>query len=82
MSQPYTPPPSKLTVADLPLGWLPALQEIVVRHGTKLRPSPVRPSIEAWSVGRACWCEIMLPGGGYLFENDAERDLAMRALDV
>lgn len=74
-----TKPPIPLTA--LPADWIPACREAMnQRESVPVRAHPKIAAIEAWSVNRGRWMEVLLPGGGTTFETAGERDGVLAAL--
>ncbi len=70
-----------ITAADVPPEWIAACRQAMsVREGVPVRANPLRPSIEAYSIARNGWGEIMLPGSGFLFTSFDDRNLVLHKL--
>lgn len=75
-----TKPP--IPASALPEGWIEACREAMRHHeGVPVRANPTMAAVDAYSISRRAWCPIMLPGGGFTFTSNEERDGVLRKLE-
>ncbi len=75
-----TKPP--IPASALPEGWIAACREAMRHHeGVPVRANPKMAAIDAYSISLKSWGPIMLPGGGFTFASNDERNAVLRKLE-
>lgn len=71
-------PPIK--AADVPDQWLADVRTIIQREGRAVRGGPDS-TVEIKSLSDNSWGKLMLPGSGFSFADDTERNAVLRRLE-
>ncbi len=69
-----------ITAADVPDQWIADVRTIILREGRAVRGGP-NGTVEIKSLSDNSWGKLMLPGSGFSFSDDGEREKVLRRLE-
>lgn len=71
---------AQIKSSDVPDQWTADVRTIIQREGRAVRGGPAC-TVEIKSLHENIWGKLMLPGSGFEFVNNAERDIVLRKLE-